>query len=151
MKGPGALTLAVVILCALIPATANSAPRRRARANQSFTSPDQQKVVQVTRKGRVRLNGRLVSSGPGRVLCRPVWRKDSGALAFLQRSRYGMQLVVLPELDPRHPLVWQLPSTADRLRKVFWIAHHKLGVGVKELVPRMVVSWSTPAANLPLW
>ena len=154
MKGPGAIALAVMGLCA--PLVAQGGPTRRAAhssiANRhEVTSPDRQQVAVVTRRGRVKVNGRLVRSGQGQALGQPVWRRDSRAVAFLQRSRHGMQLVVLPELDPRHPLVWQLPSTASRLRRVFWISAKQLGIGAREMVPRLVVSWSTPAANLPLW
>jgi hypothetical protein len=150
MKGPRVLALAVVFL-ALVPRSSDGAPRRRGKLSANISSPDQRQLVEVTRRGRVVLNGRQVRSGPGTALSRPVWRRDSGALAFLQRNHHGLQLVVVPELDARHPLVWQLPSTADRLRKVFWISDRRLGVGAKDLVPRLVVSWSIPAANLPLW
>ena len=145
MKGPGALALAVMVQCVLMPA--HAAPR----ASYELNSPDHRQVVQVTRTGRVKINGKPVQSGPGTPLFRPVWRRDSRALAFLQRSPHGTQLVVLPSLDPRHPLVWQLPSTADELRTVFWISQRQLGVGATELMPRLVVSWSTPVASLPLW
>jgi hypothetical protein len=150
MKGVGVLALAVLV-CALAPGRGEGAPKRTGKISVNISSPDRRQVVEVNRRGRVVLNGKQVRSGPGKALSRPVWRRDSGAVAFLQRSHYGLQLVVVPELDPRHPLVWQLPSTADRLRKVFWISARRLGVGEKELVPRLVVSWSTPAANLPLW
>jgi len=153
MKGPGALAVMVFCALALPPALASPTPRRAAHPNASYevTSPDRRKVVLVTGQGRVKVDGKLVRSGPGKPLCRPVWRRDSRALAFLQHSRHGTQLVVLHDLDPRHPLIWQLPSTADRLRKVFWISRRQLGVGANELMPRLVVSWSTPVASLPLW
>lgn len=151
MKGPGALALAVAVLCAPTLAAGGRQGRSSITNRFEISSPDRQQVVTVTRQGRVRINGQLVRSGAAQALGSPVWRRDSRAVAFLQRSRHGMQLVVLPELDPRHPLVWQLPSTADRLRKLFWISARQLGIGVQELIPRLVVSWSTPAANLPLW
>lgn len=145
--------LVAVVVCA--PLTAASKPplastgksryvkRPRVRIASTVQSPDRRHVVQVTSKGRVRLDGKTVRYGAGKLRGKPIWRRDSHALAFLQRSSFGLQLVVLPRLDHRRPLVWHLPPVADELSKVFWIAPRRVGIGAKELVPRLVINWSS--------
>jgi len=146
MKGPGAITLAVVFLCAPLAATARptrGTSNEQRQVLKEVASPDGRHTAALTRRGRVMLDGRTVRSGPGQALAGPVWRRDSRALAFLQRTANGMQLVVVPGLDAAAPLVWLLPSTAATLRKVFWISSRQLGVGHNEVVPKLVVSWTT--------
>jgi hypothetical protein len=153
MKGPGALALVVAVLCAPLAAGArtplaekrmNTRNLRVALASSTpYTSPDGRHAALVTATGRVRLDGHPVDAGRGRVQGPVVWRHDSRALAFLQRSHLGLELVVLPRLDGSHPLTWRLPSHADGLTKVIWVGKTRVGVGARSLVPRVMVSWRT--------
>jgi len=111
-------------------------------------SPDGRHQARVTLRG-LQVDGRSISSGPGLILGHVTWRRDSRALAYLQRSPQGLQLVVLPRLDSDSPLTWLLPSHADGLTKVFWIGRSRIGVGARELVPRLVVSWRTVVRTPP--
>lgn len=143
MTGPRVVATLLAI-CVFAPVLAGArSGRRPKRAPVSDRSPDRQHTVTVTAAGRARVDGRAVQSGEGRVVGRPVWRGDSRALAYLQRTPYGVRLVVLQDLTTRRPLVWQLPPAADALRRVMWVGKRRVGVGARALVPRMVISWST--------
>jgi hypothetical protein len=145
--------LVATVVCAPLTATSKpplastarsrSVKRHRVRITSTLQSPDRRHLVEVTSRGRVRLDGKGVRSGAGKLRGKPIWRRDSNALAFLQRSSFGLQLVVLPRLDHRRPLVWHLPPAADELSKVFWISPRRIGIGAKEMVPRLVVNWSS--------
>lgn len=149
MKGPGALALMAMLACAPTGAWARS-PRieERLQFTEIKASPDGRHLARFTRRG-LQLDGRLIDSGPGPILGQVTWRRDSRALAFLQRSPRGLQLVVLPRLDSESPLTWLLPLGADGLSKVFWVGPSRIGVGAKELVPRFVVSWRTVVRTPP--
>jgi hypothetical protein len=124
-------------------------PLPKAKAPAAATvvrSPDRLKFVEVIADGRVRLNGHHLLGGPGRILGGPIWRQDSRALAFLLRSAYGLQLYVLPDLEAVRPLVWTIPSLAERQVHLFWIAAQRVGIGPAALMPRVVVSWTTTTA-----
>jgi hypothetical protein len=154
MRRTGLRTL-VGVICALGFIAGPSAPalaRRPAAARPRWcplfiVSPDHRHRVELRASGQLELDGRPLA-GAARPLARPVWRRDSRALAFLQRGATGVELrVVLLDDDPQQPLVWTLPGlTAQSCREVFWIAPQRIGVGEKALVPRMVVSWTTTFA-----
>lgn len=144
--------LVAMVVCAPLTATSRpplasarsrSVKKSGVRITSTLQSPDRRHVAEVTSTGRVRLDGKGVRSGAGKLCGKPIWRRDSHALAFLQRSSFGLQLVVLPRLNHRQPLVWHLPPVADGLSKVFWISPRRIGIGAKELIPRLVINWST--------
>jgi hypothetical protein len=110
----------------------------------SVLSPDGRHHIDLTASGRLQLDGRPLALA-NKPLARPVWRHDSRALAFLQRSSTGLQLlVVLLDVEPLVPIVWPLPPLMNsRLRQVFWIDPQRVGIGEKMLVPNLVVSWTT--------
>jgi hypothetical protein len=110
-------------------------------------SPDRLKFVEVVAGGRVRLNGHHLLSGPGLILGGPIWRQDSRALAFLQRSPRGLELYVLPDLEAVRPLIWTIPPLVEKQLHLFWIAAQRVGIGPAVLMPRVVVSWTTTTAN----
>ena len=119
----------------------------RTRSIWSVPSPDRKHRVELCTSGQLALDGQRIPL-TGTLLGRPAWRRDGRALAFLQRSGAGMQLlIVLLDVDPLTPLVWSLPSlTTGTLREVFWIGPQRVGIGEKMLVPRVVVSWTTVVA-----
>jgi hypothetical protein len=153
MKGPRAVALAVVVLCA--PVAAGGSPPLAKNHNKAkalkvalaspaaYASPDGRHAARVTSRGEIQLDGRPIRCGSGKLQGAVVWRHDSRALAFLQRSRHGLELVVVPRLDSASPLTWRLPPLASSLSKIFWVGKTRVGVGAKPLVPRLVVSWRT--------
>lgn len=144
MKSAGLSALAGLI-CLLIGSSGSARPHRPSSAGNRWpvVSPDGRHRLERGAAGSLLLDGRLLASS-GRPVGVPVWRQDSRALAFLQRSGTGLQLrVLLLDLDPLQPVVWSLPPHAEGLREVFWITSCRIGVGEKPLVPRLVVSWTT--------
>jgi hypothetical protein len=140
MKGSGAIALAVMVLCAPLASNAGTPRAAKRKSNRSVkTSPDGSHKALITVRG-VMLGRRLVRAERGQVKSL-VWRRDSRALAYLQRTDLGLQLVVLPRLDSLRPLTWRLPAHAQDLSRIFWISDTRIGVGNRELVPRVVVSW----------
>jgi hypothetical protein len=151
-----ALRALIGVVCALSLGSVRAASPRRSPSSRPALrqaprapswivhSPDGRHRIELGAAGRVHLDGRPLSSA-GKPLSAPVWRRDSRALAFLQRGEVGLQLVVvLLDVDPWRPLVWSLPSLAgSSCRHLFWIAPQRIGVGEKALVPRLVVSWTT--------
>ncbi len=140
--GPSAL---VGLICLLISSSGSARLHRPSSAGHGWPiiSPDGRHRVEMGATGGLLLDGRPLGSS-GRPVGVPVWRPDSRALAFLQRSAVGLQLrVLLLDVDPLQPVVWSLPPQAERFRQVFWITSCRIGVGDKPLVPRVVVSWTT--------
>jgi len=154
MRRTGLRTL-VGVICALgcsssasVPARPHRPPEWRRPCSAWFiVSPDRRHRVELGASGQLQLDGQPLA-GAGKPLVRPVWRRDSRALALLQRGASGLELlVVLLDSDPQQPLVWSLPTVASQsCREVFWIAPQRIGVGEKALVPRVVVSWTTTFA-----
>lgn len=152
MRGPGILALGVLLSCGAAEASDRAARStgvrwghggRASTPKIAIPSPDRRQRVTVTASGRVQLNGRPVRCGAGRVVGRPVWRPDSRAVAFLLRSTLGWMVVVVPDMAEQQPLVWRLPYRAQPLRKLFWVGPQRVGIGARELIPELVVSWST--------
>jgi hypothetical protein len=140
MQGSGALALAVMVLCAPVASNARAPRAKRSKLNRIVkASPDGAHKALITVHG-VKLGRRLVRAERGKVKSL-VWRRDSRALAYLQRTELGLLLVVLPRLDSHRPLTWRLPAHAQDLSRIFWISDTRIGVGNRELVPRVVVSW----------
>ena len=121
--------------------------RRQARVSMTIPSPDRRHEVQVTKR-TIRLDGKRLRTGKGKLHGQPVWRHDSQALAFLQGSPFGPKLVVVTLSEKHRTLVWHLPPIADELTKVFWISPRRVGIGFKEMVPQLVVNWSVDARPL---
>jgi len=151
-----ALRALVGVICALSMVSASAAHPRRGPSSRPSRpavtpapgwrvhSPDGRHRIELGSSGRLLLDGQPLAA-TGRPLAPAVWRRDSRALALLQRAGSGVQLVVLLlDVDPWRPLIWSLPAlTGSSCRQVFWIAPQRIGVGNKALVPRVVVSWTT--------
>jgi len=159
MRGPGILVPLVAASLCVAAGTAEARPAswssssktKRALARKhrdqprvvAMISAGQRRVAAVSRRGDVRVDGRMVRCGSGRVVGQPAWRPDGGALALLQRSSRGLRLcVVLLEPGPGTPLTWWLPQQSEQLTRVFWVGQDRVGVGYRALVPRIVVSWT---------
>ncbi len=115
----------------------------RAQALPTVASPCGRHAVRVER-GTVFVDGRAVHGpeGGAYVLASPTWRRDGGALAWIERGGGETRLVVLPDLQPgTQPLTWSLPATADGER-VAWAGPQRVVVGPELLAPRAVASWS---------
>jgi hypothetical protein len=148
----------LALLCIGLPCAPQARPRQVSKHKETIqpkvpaqarvvVSPDRSRYVEVFTDGRVRLNGHHVLCREGQLLGAPVWRRDSRALAFLQRSTIGLRLHVLPDLEATRPLVWTIPALAERQSHLFWIAAQRVGVGPAALMPRVVVSWTTTTAS----
>jgi len=140
MQGPRALALAAMVLFAPTATNAKTPrPKKAALIQKVKVSPNGLHKALVTVRG-VMLDRHLIRAERGKVKT-VVWRRDSRALAYLQRTDLGLQLVVMPRLDSLRPLTWRLPSHAQDLSRIFWISDTRIGVGARELVPRVIISW----------
>lgn len=117
----------------------------RAQALAPVASPCGRHEVRVER-GVVFVDRRAVHPRAGSVylLAAPTWRRDGGALAWVERGEGETRLVVLPDLQPgTTPLTWALPSRGgldgDR---VAWAGPQRVVVGPELLAPRAVASWT---------
>jgi hypothetical protein len=148
----------IALLCVGLASAPQARPRQISKRKESVqpkaiaqtrvvVAPDRTRFVEVFADGRVRLDGHHVLNREGQLLGVPVWRRDSRALAFLQRSPHGLQLHVLPDLETVRPLVWTIPALVERQLHLFWIAAQRVGVGPAVLMPRVVVSWTTTTAS----
>ena len=75
------------------------------------------------------------------VVSPPTWRRDGDAVAWIERSRGQLRLVVMPALDASaEPMPWELPAvlSADR---VFWAGPRRVVVGPGVLAPHAIASW----------
>jgi hypothetical protein len=122
------------------------ARRRSERVLQSLPakrSPCGRHSVEV-RAGSVFVDGRRVHPADGAVylLAPPTFRRDGGAVAWLERVAGEVRLVVVPELGPSiEPLPWALPTVAGD-DQIFWTGARRVVVGPAMLAPRAVASWS---------
>jgi hypothetical protein len=96
----------------------------------------------------VRLDGRPLPSSDGAVeiVVAPKWRRDCGAVAWVQTGGSGRRLVVVPSVVPSsgaatESLHWTLPP-ADGDERIFWVGRSRITVGVAVLKPRAIASWS---------
>jgi len=151
-KRLGAILLVGVVTSVSLLATARQRERpqpKRPATVALHPSPDRRHLVEVTERGRIRVDGRHVAGG-GKLTGGVAWRRDSRAFAFLARIGGGLQLVVVPDLaEAAQPLVWPLPPVSDVATQVFWISAQRVGVGPKPLLPRIVVSWTTALVQIP--
>jgi hypothetical protein len=119
--------------------------RRGERAPQMLrpiASPCGRHVAEVI-GGAVYIDGRRVRAAEGQafVLAPPTWRRDGGAVAWLERSRGEARLVVVPALDAAaDPMPWTLPAVSIDDR-VFWAGPRRVVVGPEVLSPRAIASW----------
>jgi hypothetical protein len=121
--------------------------RRRSGARvpqllRPIASPCGRHVAEVI-GGAVFIDGRRVRAAEGQafVLAPPTWRRDGGAVAWLERSRGEARLVVVPALaEGREVMPWTLPavSTDDR---VFWAGPRRVVVGPAVVSPRAIATW----------
>jgi hypothetical protein len=95
----------------------------------------------------VRLDGRPLSSSGGEmeIVVAPKWRRDCGAVAWVETSGSERHLVVIPSVAPSRgaateSLHWTLPP-ADGDERIFWVGRSRITIGVAVLKPRAVASW----------
>jgi hypothetical protein len=119
--------------------------RRGERAPQMIRpipSPCGRHVAEVI-GGTVYIDGRRASRDVAGafVVSPPTWRRDGDAVAWIERSRGQLRLVVMPALDASaEPMPWELPAvlSADR---VFWAGPRRVVVGPGVLAPHAIASW----------
>ncbi len=107
------------------------------------TSPCGRHVVSVV-GGAVFVDGRRVHPDTGSVyvLVPPIWRRDGGAVAWLERGDGETRLVVMPEMGrATQALPWSLPA-ATAADQVFWAGSNRVVIGPGLLQPRAVASWT---------
>jgi hypothetical protein len=95
-------------------------------------------------RGEVRIDGRRVHERGENVylLGAPAWRRDGSAVAWMERSRGNLRLVVVPDVAaPGAPLTWDLPAST-RIDEVAWAGTTRVVVGETTLAPRAVATWS---------
>jgi hypothetical protein len=83
------------------------------------------------------------SDGAVYVTSPPTFRRDGGAVAWIDRAGAERRLLVLPALGPEHRevLPWQLPA-ADRGDQIFWAGPNRVVIGPGLFAPRAVASWT---------
>lgn len=114
------------------------------RVGHRIVSPNGRHVVQV-RGQLLYIDGRLRAFGAP--LGRPVWRRDSGALAFVRRGqRRQLELVVVPGLRGQELIVWRVPPLVGRRPRLAWLGRYAVGLGKRVLMPRVVFRWTTQLA-----
>jgi hypothetical protein len=130
----------------------DDAPQRQSRRRadrgpqvlRPIASPCGRHVAEVI-GGAVFVDGRRVrraAEGNAFVLAPPTWRRDGGALAWIERSNGQARLVVVDELgEGSVPLSWILPAVAADDR-VFWAGPRRTVVGPALLAPRAIASWA---------
>lgn len=100
-------------------------------------------LVEVVR-GAVRLDGVPLESRGDQVeiLVVPAWRRDCGAVAWVELQGKERRLIVFPSIGAGvQSLSWALPPTAGDER-IFWVGRSRIAVGVAMLQPRAMASWS---------
>ncbi len=136
------------------PGSTTRAPQRvsprsaslRATAPTRAVSPCGRHVVELA-SGAVHLDGRRVQGAGGAVelVARPAWRRDGGAVAWIERSGGMARLIVVPAVGAGaavEPLSWPLPGLTGGER-IFWAGPSRINVGPALLQPRAVASWSS--------
>lgn len=126
------------------------APQRQGRRRaerppqvlRPIASPCGRHVAEVI-GGGVFVDGRRVRVADGNafVIAPPTWRKDGGAVAWVERSNGEARLVVTELEDGSPPMPWTLPgATSDD--RVFWAGPRRVVVGPAILAPRAIASWA---------
>ena len=120
-----------------------TAPARARRPPARSRSPDGRvAAVTVDRGGdSVVIDGERVWHGRASVTTPLRWSRAGDALAFVAQGRAGTELVVLLVEDAPVTLSWPLPRALSA-RVVTWLGPARVGVGPKELDPRVVASWT---------
>jgi hypothetical protein len=136
----------------MVTATAAAAIEETARPTRSAAPPVTfrcgRHIVDVAGK-TVRLDGRPLSSSGDEVeiVVAPKWRRDCGAVAWVETNGSERRLVVVPSITPLRrgaaieALHWTLPP-ADGHERIFWVGQSQITVGVAMLKPRAIASWS---------
>jgi hypothetical protein len=129
----------------------DDAPQRQGRRRgerppqvlRPVASPCGRHVAEVI-GGSMFIDGRRVraSEGSAFVLAPPTWRRDGGAVAWIERRAGQARLVVVPGVDDgSEPLPWTLPVVTPDDR-VFWAGQRRVVVGPEILAPRAIASWT---------
>jgi hypothetical protein len=100
--------------------------------------------VATVAAGAVFVDGRRIhpTTGSVHVLAPPIWRRDGGAVAWLERGDGETRLVVLPEMARgASALPWALPvlTSSDQL---FWAGPNRVVIGPGLLQPRAIATWT---------
>jgi hypothetical protein len=150
-----ALLVVAVDTAGTVTAIAAAAIEETARPTRSAALPAtfrcRRHVVDVAGT-TVRLDGRRLSSrdGEAEIVVAPRWRRDCGAVAWVETSGSERRLVVVPSVVPSRgeateSLRWTLPP-ADGDERIFWVGRSRITVGVAVLKPRAIASWSGSSA-----
>jgi hypothetical protein len=133
----------VLTLVMVIPCATQASIEKPSRRPPSVVSRCGRHIVEVVR-GSVRLDGEpLESSGDeGEIVIAPTWRRDCGAVAWVELQGTERRLIVVPSIGAgAQSLWWALPPTGDDER-IFWVGRSRITVGVAMLQPRATASWS---------
>lgn len=119
----------------------------RRASSRSSSSRCGRHVVEVAGK-TIRLDGAAVVSNharaePPQIAVAPRWRRDCGAVAWVEVNGAERRLVVIPSVAaaPGPALNWTLPPPKGNER-IFWIGRARITVGAAALKPRAIASWS---------
>jgi len=116
---------------------------RRPQSLPEIVSPCGRHVATVS-DGAVFIDGRRVHGAHESVfvVAPPTWRRDGGALAWIERSGGEARLVVVPALDRgAERLPWSLPAVS-RDDQVFWAGPQRVVVGPALMAPRAIATWT---------
>ena len=116
---------------------------RRPQSLPQIVSPCGRHVARVV-DGAVFIDGRRVHGAHETVfvVAAPTWRRDGGALAWIERSGGQARLVVVPTLDRGAELLpWSLPAVSGD-DQIFWAGPQRVIVGPAMMAPRAVATWT---------
>jgi hypothetical protein len=116
---------------------------RRPQSLPQIVSPCGRHVAEVV-GGAVFIDGRRVHAADESVfvVAPPIWRRDGGALAWIERSGGQARLVVVPAMDARaERLPWSLPAVS-RDDQIFWAGPQRVVVGPALMAPRAIATWT---------
>jgi len=125
----------------------HAASATRRASFRSSSSRCGRHVVEVAGE-TIRLDGAAVVSDharaePPQIAVAPRWRRDCGAVAWVEVNGGERRLVVIPSVAAAAApaLNWTLPPPQGSER-IFWIGRARITVGATALKPRAVASWS---------
>jgi hypothetical protein len=116
---------------------------RRPQSLPQIVSPCGRHVATVI-DGAVFIDGRRVHGAHESVfvIAPPTWRRDGGALAWIERRGGEARLVVVPTLDHSAELLpWSLPAVSGD-DQIFWAGPQRVIVGPALMAPRAVATWT---------
>jgi hypothetical protein len=135
----------VLVLLTVIPGAMTQAAERQepSRSSAPLVSHCGRHVLEAVH-GAVRLDGKSLESSGNEVeiVVAPTWRRDCGAVAWVEQQGRERRLMVVPSIGAgTGALQWALPPTGGGER-IFWVGRSRITVGVAALQPRAMASWS---------